>query len=105
MRDHSNAGDVTGLTYEAWDDLAVKRLEEIAGEARDRWDLCAVSLAAPDRGAAGRGDERDRGRLGPPSGRRLRSRAATAIERLKEDVPIWKKEGLVTGESHWIMGS
>jgi molybdopterin synthase catalytic subunit len=27
------------------------------------------------------------------------------IERLKEDVPIWKKEGLVTGEAEWVMGS
>jgi molybdopterin synthase catalytic subunit len=27
------------------------------------------------------------------------------IERLKQDVPIWKKEGLATGEAHWVMGS
>jgi molybdopterin synthase catalytic subunit len=28
-----------------------------------------------------------------------------AIERLKQDVPIWKKEGLRSGEAHWVMGS
>jgi molybdopterin synthase catalytic subunit len=28
-----------------------------------------------------------------------------AIERLKHDVPIWKKEHLVSGESEWVMGS
>jgi molybdopterin synthase catalytic subunit len=28
-----------------------------------------------------------------------------AIERLKEDVPIWKKEALVSGEAEWVMGS
>ena len=27
------------------------------------------------------------------------------IERLKQDVPIWKKEDLVSGEAHWVMGS
>jgi len=27
------------------------------------------------------------------------------IERLKEHVPIWKKEHLRAGESHWVMGS
>ena len=27
------------------------------------------------------------------------------IERIKQDVPIWKKEGLVSGEAHWVMGS
>jgi molybdopterin synthase catalytic subunit len=28
-----------------------------------------------------------------------------AIERLKHDVPIWKKESLVEGEAHWVMGA
>jgi len=27
------------------------------------------------------------------------------IERLKRDVPIWKKEALASGESRWVMGS
>jgi molybdopterin synthase catalytic subunit len=28
-----------------------------------------------------------------------------AIERLKQDVPIWKQEHLTTGDSEWVMGS
>jgi molybdopterin synthase catalytic subunit len=31
--------------------------------------------------------------------------ARHGIERIKQDVPIWKKEGLVSGEAHWVMGS
>ena len=31
--------------------------------------------------------------------------ARYGIERIKEDVPIWKKEGLTSGEAHWVMGS
>ena len=27
------------------------------------------------------------------------------IERVKRDVPIWKKERLATGDAHWVMGS
>ena len=104
VRDHSNAGDVTGLTYEAWDDLAVKRLEEIAGEARDRWDLCAVSLAPSHRGLQV-GETSVIVAASAPHRADAFEAARHAIERLKEDVPIWKKEGLVTGESHWIMGS
>ena len=61
-------------------------------------------VAPPHRRAAGRGGQRGRRRLGAPSGRGLRGRRH-AIERLKEDVPIWKKEGLVSGEAHWVMGS
>ena len=31
--------------------------------------------------------------------------ARHGIERIKQDVPIWKKEALVSGEAHWVMGS
>jgi len=31
--------------------------------------------------------------------------ARHGIERLKRDVPIWKKESLASGESKWVMGS
>jgi molybdopterin synthase catalytic subunit len=27
------------------------------------------------------------------------------IERIKKDLPIWKKELLVTGEAEWVVGS
>ena len=44
VRDHSDAGEVQGLEYEAWDDLAVRRLEEIAAEASAAWPLRAVAI-------------------------------------------------------------
>jgi molybdopterin synthase catalytic subunit len=31
--------------------------------------------------------------------------ARQGIERLKDDVPIWKKERLESGEARWVMGS
>jgi molybdopterin synthase catalytic subunit len=104
VRDRSDAGDVTGLHYEAWDDLATERLSEIAAEMLDRWPLRRVAilhrtgdLAVGDASvvvacsAAHRAEAFEACRHG--------------IERLKEDVPIWKKEGLVSGEARWVMGS
>ena len=96
VRDHSSAGDVSGLRYEAWD--------EVADELFDTWPIRKVAIlhrtgdlsvgeasvviacSAPHRG-----DAFDACRQG--------------IERLKEDVPIWKKEALVSGDAHWVMGS
>lgn len=104
VRDHSDAGHVTGLSYEAWDDLAVTRLHAIAEEILGGWparrvailhrtgDLAVgeasvvVATSAPHRADAFEG-------------------CRHGIERLKEDVPIWKKEGLDSGEAHWVMGS
>jgi len=31
--------------------------------------------------------------------------ARHGIERIKQDVPIWKKERLTSGTAHWVMGS
>ncbi len=44
VRDRSDAGDVTGLTYEAWEELAVRRLEELGEELFARWPLRRVAM-------------------------------------------------------------
>ncbi|MGZ5290733.1 MAG: molybdenum cofactor biosynthesis protein MoaE [Actinomycetota bacterium] len=104
VRDHSGAGGVTGLTYEAWEELAVRRLEELADELFERWPVRGVAivhrfgeLAIGDVSVA----------IAVSAGHRAEAFDACrhAIERLKVDVPIWKKEHLVSGESSWVMGS
>ena len=90
--------------WPAWDELAATRLEEIAGEMFEKWPVRKVALLhrtgdlAIGRAsvvvacsAPHRGDAFDACRHG--------------IERLKHDVPIWKKESLASGEAHWVMGS
>lgn len=104
VRDHSGAGDVTGLSYEAWDELAAQRLAAIGDEMHVRWPVRKVAIlhrtgdlavgeasVVVAASAPHRGDAFDACRHG--------------IERLKEDVPIWKKESLVSGDAHWVMGS
>jgi molybdopterin synthase catalytic subunit len=104
VRDRSPAGEVTGLSYEAWDDLAVTRLNAIAGEMFERWGLRrAAILHRTGDLAIGEASVV----VAVSSAHRAEAFEACrfGIERLKDDVPIWKKEGLVTGESHWVMGS
>jgi molybdopterin synthase catalytic subunit len=104
VRDRSDAGDVTGLLYEAWEELAVTRLEELAEELFTRWPLERVAilhrfgeLVVGDVSVA----------IAVSAAHRAEAFEACrhAIERLKHDVPIWKKEHLVSGESSWVMGS
>jgi molybdopterin synthase catalytic subunit len=104
VRDHSDAGSVTGLTYEAWQELALARLMELGEDLFATWPLRKVALwhrtgelaigetsVIVACSAAHRAEAFDASRHG--------------IERLKDDVPIWKKEHLVAGESHWVMGA
>jgi molybdopterin synthase catalytic subunit len=104
VRDHSQAGSVTGLEYEAWDELAAKRLEQIAGEMFERWSICKVALLHRT-GELGVGDVSVVVACSAPHRAEAFEASRHGIERLKEDVPIWKKEQLTTGEAHWVAGS
>jgi molybdopterin synthase catalytic subunit len=99
VRDHSDGRDgVVGLTYEAYEEHAVRALSDVAAEARRRWPVVerlallhrtgelrlsdvsvAVVVSSPHRG-----DAFDAARF--------------CIDTLKETVPIWKRE-------HWGGGS
>jgi len=104
VRDHSSQGAVTGLTYEAWDQMAIRRLEELGEELFAEWSLCRVALLH-------RSGELSIGEISVAIATSAPHRAEAfeacrhAIERLKQDVPIWKKEHLASGDSDWVMGS
>ncbi len=104
VRDHSAAGAVTGLRYEAWDDLAVTRLEEIAAEMFEKWPARRVALLHRT-GNLDIGDVSVVVACSAPHRAEAFEACRHGIERLKEDVPIWKKESLASGDAHWVMGS
>jgi molybdopterin synthase catalytic subunit len=104
VRDHGTQGPVVGLRYEAWDDLAIARLHELADEVAERWPVCGISilhrtgdLAVGEASVV----------IAVAAAHRAEAFAACrhAIERLKHDVPIWKKESLAGGDAHWVMGA
>jgi molybdopterin synthase catalytic subunit len=104
VRDHSDAGGVTGLTYEAWDELAVTRLDAIAQEILATWPARKVALLHRT-GQLGIGEASVVVAVSAPHRADAFDACRHGIERLKDDAPIWKKEGLESGEAHWVMGS
>ena len=104
VRDHSEAGEVTGLTYEAWEELALARLGEIGEELFASWPLRRVALWH-------RTGELEVGETSVIVACSAAHRAEAfeacrdGIERLKDDVPIWKKEHLVDGDAVWVAGA
>lgn len=104
VRDHSDAGHVTGLTYEAWDDLAVARLRAIAEEILSDGHTRRVAILHRT-GALSVGEASVVVAASAPHRADAFDACRHGIERLKEDAPIWKKEGLDSGEAHWVMGS
>ena len=104
VRDHSPAGPVVGLRYEAWEDLALRRLADLAEDLHGRWPLRRVAILH---------------RIGDLAVGEISVIVAVAaahraeafeacregIERLKDDVPVWKQEQLADGTAEWVLGS
>jgi molybdopterin synthase catalytic subunit len=104
VRDHSDAGGVTGLAYEAWEEQALRRLSELGDELFELWPLCKAAFLHRF-GDLAVGDVSVVVACSAPHRAEAFEACRHGIEQLKRDVPIWKKEHLVSGESSWVMGS
>jgi molybdopterin synthase catalytic subunit len=101
VRDLTDGRITTALDYEAYPGMAEKKMAEIEQETRLRWPVgeivlehrlghlevgdvsVAVAVSCPHRGDAFEA-------------------CRYAIDRLKELVPIWKKENWADGRTEWV---
>ena len=101
VRDLTDGKVTVALDYEAYPGMAEKKMAEIEQETRARWPIgeillvhrlghldvgevsVAVAVSCPHRGQAFEA-------------------CRHAIDRLKEIVPIWKKENWADGRTEWV---
>lgn len=101
VRAHTDDHDTVVLEYEAYGPMAERVLDAIATRAARHWPGCRLAIAhrtgglAPGEiavgvaaGAAHRGD--------------AFAAARFAIERVKAELPVWKKEWSPQGQSSWV---
>lgn len=103
VRDHNLGRRVLYLEYEVYEPLAVKALERIVGEAREEWpDTRLVLHHRVGRIEIGEASVA----IAAASPHRAHAFAACryAIERVKQIVPIWKREHFEGGEV-WLEGA
>jgi molybdopterin synthase catalytic subunit len=104
VRDHSGGGSVTGLSYEAWSERAVELMEAIGREIFERWAICRLAMLHRT-GDLAVGDTSVLVCCSAAHRKEAFEGARHGIERIKRDVPIWKKEVLADGRAEWVMGS
>jgi molybdopterin synthase catalytic subunit len=104
VRNHSEGGEVTALEYEAWEEQARARLEVVGEEIFGRWPVCRVAIFHRT-GHLEVGETSVLVCCSAPHRAEAFDAARHGIERIKQDVPIWKKENLTTGTAQWVMGS
>ena len=100
VRTHSRGRDVIALEYEAYEEMAEDVMAGIADEVRERYDLCKVAIAHR-LGRVEVGETSVAIAVSAPHRQDALAACADAIEALKSQVPLWKKELYVGGEE-WI---
>jgi molybdopterin synthase catalytic subunit len=99
VRDHSDGRPgVVGLTYEAYEEHAVRALHDVAGEARRRWPTTERIALLHRTGDLALSDVSVAVVVAAPHRAEAFEAARFCIDTLKETVPIWKRE-------HWDGGS
>ena len=99
-RDHNEGRKVLWLEYEAYSPMAEDMMTQIIGEMRDQWEIGEVAVCH----RTGRVDIGETSMVLAVSAAHRRPAFESAlyfIDRLKEVVPIWKKEYFEGGEV-WI---
>jgi MoaE-MoaD fusion protein len=102
VRDNSRGRSVTHLDYEAYTEMATAQMRKIADEIGERWPEARVAMAHRT-GRLEIGEPSVVVSVSTPHRAEAISACKWGIDRLKESVPIWKKEHAADG-SYWIEG-
>jgi MoaE-MoaD fusion protein len=99
-RVHSRGRTVLHLEYEAYEGMAESVMAEIAEALTTRYDLCKVAMTHRI-GRVGIGETSVAIAVSAPHREHALAACKEAIDTLKVDVPLWKKEVYEGGEE-WI---
>jgi len=101
VREMTNGRQTTALDYEAFPEMAAAKFEELIGEARHKWPV--VNAAIVHRlGRLELGDVSVAVAVSTPHRQQAFEAGRFLIDRLKEVVPIWKKENWADGTTEWV---
>ncbi len=102
VRNSFEGKPVRYLEYEAYPEMALKKMEELAGEIQAKWGIDDVAITHR-LGHLEIGEIAVVIAVASPHRKEAFEACEYAIDRLKEIVPIWKKEAFVGGE-RWVGG-
>ena len=102
VRNHTEGKRVLALEYEAYKDMAEQKLAEIGAEIEQKWNLDRVAIVHRV-GHLKVGETSVVIAVAAPHRAEAFEACRYAIDRIKEIVPIWKKDIYEDGEK-WVGG-
>jgi molybdopterin synthase catalytic subunit len=101
VRDLTDGRETTALDYEAYPAMAEQKMREIEEDTRARWPVGEIALVHR-LGHLEVGEVSVAVAVSCPHRAEAFAACRHAIDRLKELVPIWKKENWADGTTEWV---
>jgi molybdopterin synthase catalytic subunit len=102
VRNQTEGRPVECLEYQAYDPMALKVFEQIAGQIRERWPIVTKVVIHHRVGRLAVGEISVLVAIGAPHRGEAFAACQYAIDTLKHEAPIWKKEHWSDGASSWV---
>ncbi|MBM3264766.1 MAG: molybdenum cofactor biosynthesis protein MoaE [candidate division Zixibacteria bacterium] len=103
VRDHAENRRTARLEYEAYAEMAEKKMREIGDEIRAQWGIEDVAMLHRI-GVLEIGEISILIAVATPHRNAAFEACAYAIDRVKQVVPVWKKEIWADGAPEWVEG-
>jgi molybdopterin synthase catalytic subunit len=101
VRDNFDGRPVRALEYEAYVDMAQKKMAQIGKEVQQKFAIGQIAIVHR-LGHLNIGESSIVIAVAAPHRHAAFEACAYAMDRVKADVPVWKKEFFADGETHWI---
>ena len=104
VRNNFDGREVRYLEYEAYAAMAEKKMAAIAAEMQAKFAVGDVAMVHRI-GRLEIGESSILIAVAAPHRQPAFEACAYAMDRVKQEVPVWKKEFFADGESHWVQPS
>ena len=101
VRDHHEGASVTGLEYEVWEERTPVILRKVADEVAAAHPTVRAVAVEHRYGPLGVGEHAIVAAASAPHRGPAQAAVAQLVERVKAEVPIWKREELADGDHRW----
>jgi molybdopterin synthase catalytic subunit len=101
VRNNFNGRAVRFLEYEAYAEMAERKMAEIGAEVRRKFAIGEIAIVHR-LGRLEIGESSIVVAVAAPHRQAAFEACAYAMDRVKEEVPVWKKEFFSDGEDHWV---
>ncbi len=102
-RNHSQGRRVVALEYDAYPSMAERKLREVAHEVSERWPITGIGIHHRT-GRLAIGDASLLVAVSSEHRAQAFEACHFAVDRVKEIVPVWKKEIWADGDGSWVEG-